>query len=55
MTETFNIYCDEGCRLEHDGIPVMVLGAACVPVDRVKQLDGRGMLRVIADGKRGLQ
>ena len=24
---TFNIYCDESCHLEHDGIPVMAWGA----------------------------
>ena len=22
-----NVYCDESCHLEHDNIPVMVLGA----------------------------
>src|SRR5262249_24070347 len=27
MAELFNVYCDESCHLEHDGIPVMVLGA----------------------------
>ena len=26
MTRTYNIYCDESCHLEHDDIPVMVLG-----------------------------
>jgi Protein of unknown function (DUF3800) len=27
MAELYNVYCDESCHLEHDGIPVMVLGA----------------------------
>lgn len=28
MSETFNIYCDESCHLEHDQQKVMVLGEA---------------------------
>ncbi len=31
MSEVFNIYCDESCHLEHDGQPVMVLGALWCP------------------------
>lgn len=27
MAEIYNIYCDESCHLEHDHIPVMLLGA----------------------------
>jgi len=27
MTKTYNVYCDESCHLEHDEIPVMVIGA----------------------------
>lgn len=27
MSKTFNIYCDESCHLENDGINIMVLGA----------------------------
>ena len=23
----FNVYCDESCHLEHDGVPVMAWGA----------------------------
>jgi len=34
MAEIFNIYCDESCTLEHDHIPVMVLGAVWCPVDK---------------------
>lgn len=33
-TELFNIYCDESCHLEHDGIRVMVLGAIWCKADR---------------------
>jgi hypothetical protein len=25
--QTFNVYCDESCHLEHDGVPVMAWGA----------------------------
>jgi hypothetical protein len=32
MTDTFNIYCDESCHLEHDRQPVMGLGAVVCPV-----------------------
>jgi hypothetical protein len=31
MSETFNIYCDESCHLEHDRQPAMVLGAVWCP------------------------
>jgi hypothetical protein len=27
----FNVYCDESCHLEHDGVSVMALGAVWVP------------------------
>ena len=27
MSDTYNIYCDESCHLEHDRIPTMVIGA----------------------------
>ena len=33
MSQIFNIYCDESCHLEHDGMPVMVLGAVWCPLD----------------------
>jgi Protein of unknown function (DUF3800) len=35
---TFNIYCDESCHLEHDGKPVMVLGALWCPADRSRDV-----------------
>jgi len=38
MSQTINIYCDESCHLENDGIPVMVLGALSCPMDRVRSL-----------------
>ena len=31
MSETFNIYCDESCHLEHDRQSAMVLGAVWCP------------------------
>jgi len=31
MRDTYNIYCDESCHLEHDGIPTMVIGAVWCP------------------------
>jgi len=37
----YNIYCDESCHLEHDDIPVMVLGAVTCPLDKSRQIAGR--------------
>lgn len=34
----FNIYCDESCHLEHDDIPVMVLGALWFPDRKKKEI-----------------
>ena len=31
MTMTYNIYCDESCHLEHDGIKPMLLGCVWCP------------------------
>lgn len=47
MAQTYNIYCDESCHLENDGIPVMVLGALSCPADRA-----RGLSLSIRDIKR---
>ena len=33
MPNVYNIYCDESCHLEHDRIPVMLLGAVWCPHD----------------------
>lgn len=38
MSELINIYCDESCHLEHDHIPVMLLGAIWAPKEQVKRL-----------------
>lgn len=37
----FNIYCDESCHLEHDGINVMVLGAVWCPRFEVREINAR--------------
>ena len=34
MSETYNIYCDESCHLEHDRQPAMVLGAIWCPASQ---------------------
>jgi hypothetical protein len=41
MAELLNIYCDESCHLENDGIPMMVLGAVWCRADRVKEISER--------------
>ncbi|MFP4029616.1 MAG: DUF3800 domain-containing protein [Candidatus Brocadiia bacterium] len=41
MAELYNIYCDESCHLENDGIPVMVLGAVWCPLDCVREVSER--------------
>ena len=37
MSQTFNIYCDESCHLEHDHQNVMVLGAVWCPTEKVRE------------------
>jgi hypothetical protein len=37
MGETFNVYCDESCHLEHDRQAAMVLGALWCPRDSVRE------------------
>jgi len=39
MSQVFNIYCDESCHLENDGISSMVLGAIWSPANRRVTLD----------------
>ncbi|MDR1640706.1 MAG: DUF3800 domain-containing protein, partial [Clostridiales bacterium] len=34
----YNVYCDESCQLERDGINAMVLGAVWCPKDSVKKI-----------------
>ncbi|MFH1969038.1 MAG: DUF3800 domain-containing protein [Verrucomicrobiota bacterium] len=41
MDNTFNVYCDESCHLEHDHIPIMVLGAVWCPLSKVKEITTR--------------
>jgi len=38
MGDVYNVYCDESCHLENDGIPVMVIGAVWCPARRVREL-----------------
>jgi hypothetical protein len=43
---TFNVYCDESCHLEHDGVPVMAWGAVTCP---------EGQVRAVAEAIRALK
>lgn len=38
MTDTFNVYCDESCHLEHDHQEVMVLGAIWCPLSKSREI-----------------
>ncbi len=38
MTQTFNVYCDESCHMEHDGQGVMVLGAVWCPLETTHEI-----------------
>jgi hypothetical protein len=38
MSQTFNIYCDESCHLEHDQQNVMVLGAVWCPLEKTREI-----------------
>lgn len=38
LGETFNVYCDESCHLEHDESTVMVLGAVWCPLDKRREI-----------------
>ena len=37
----YNVYCDETCHLENDGINVMVLGAVWCPQSKLKEINTR--------------
>jgi hypothetical protein len=37
MSEIYNVYCDESCHLEHDGEPIMVLGAVWCPLEKTRE------------------
>ncbi|QDU13602.1 hypothetical protein CA11_13860 [Gimesia maris] len=41
MAETYNIFLDESCHLEHDGIPVMTLGVTWCPTEKTKDISRR--------------
>jgi hypothetical protein len=38
MSQTFNIYCDESCHLEHDHQKAMVLGGLWCPLDKAHEM-----------------
>lgn len=37
-TQLYNVYCDESCHLEHDGIPVMAWGAVTCPESEARAI-----------------
>ena len=37
----YNVYCDESCHLEHDGINVMTLGAVWCPAEKTQEVNTR--------------
>lgn len=41
MSELINVYCDESCHLEHDGISVMGLGGIWCSQEKVKEINRR--------------
>lgn len=41
MNRLYNVYCDESCHLEHDGINDMVIGAVWCDQDRVKEVNSK--------------
>jgi len=38
MSDVINIYCDESCHLQHDGSPVMLLGALTCPAVKAREV-----------------
>lgn len=38
MSQIINLYCDESCHLENDGMPVMVLGVVCCSAEKTKEI-----------------
>ena len=38
MCQIYNIYCDESCHLEHDHIPIMLLGALWCPKNQIQDI-----------------
>lgn len=41
MTDRINVYCDESGHLEHDEIPVMILGATWCPASKTREIAER--------------
>lgn len=41
MSQTINIYCDESCHLENDGLQVMTLGALSCPQEQRREISVR--------------
>lgn len=41
MDNTFNVYCDESCHLEHDSQQAMVLGAVWCPLKKSQEIAKR--------------
>lgn len=41
MPESFNVYLDESCHLEHDGIASMMLGAIWCPLTKTREISRR--------------
>jgi hypothetical protein len=41
MTQTYNVYCDESCHLEHDHQKAMVLGGVWCPIEKVREITTR--------------
>lgn len=39
MNKIYNVYCDESCHLQHDGINDMVLGAVWCDQTKIKQVN----------------
>ncbi len=50
MSQTFNIYCDESCHLEHDHQKVMVLGAVWCPLEKTREIATRLREKKLAHG-----
>lgn len=42
MSETFNVYCDESCHLDHDHQKAMVPGAVWCPLDETREYFAEG-------------
>lgn len=41
MNNIYNVYCDESCHLENDGINDMVLGAIWCPKIKIREISDR--------------